>query len=102
MEKTFYEVAREIQARKLSREEAITEFGPVIDRETLVEALNCLRPGEDVDGERTVMTTRAQLAQDLKMRAEGLIKLTIWATPEQEGKILEIMSNPPKPCNKGD
>ena len=49
-----YDIAYDIQEGKLTREDAIAEYGHLIDSETLDEilaSLGCVRHEEDVDGE---------------------------------------------------
>ena len=48
--KLTYEVARDIQAGKMTREEAVAEYGHIIDSETLdevLESLDCVTDNED-------------------------------------------------------
>ncbi len=56
--KLTYEVARDIQAGKMTREEAVAEYGHIIDSETLdevLDSLDCVRHEEDVDGEDIIV-----------------------------------------------
>ena len=52
--KLTYQVARDIQAGKLTREDAVAEYGHIIDSETLDEvlaSLDCTRDEVNEDGE---------------------------------------------------
>ncbi len=52
--KLTYEIACDVQSGKITREDAIVEYGHIIDSETLDEVLlsmGSVRHEEDVDGE---------------------------------------------------